>query len=231
MAGAGVSSTRTKAPLASPVRGEWAPHRDPTVPLSPYLRDRLLATLDTMTDERAFQVLDYVEFLDSKYARREPPTGAAGLIYKLQETVEDGLRAGKVSASTVAETLGFMQKAVNVVSGVAAAGQSVASDLAGVASRAAQEVSKAANGAARPAASPTTATVSPATTPAPVADAAWGTGGSPAATANVPGAPAGTTGAPPAGDAASTTGTPGTATAAPIEGAPPQTGTRNWWER
>lgn len=108
------------------------------MPLSPYLRDRLLAKFDTLSDERAFQVLDYVEFLESKYSRLEAPTGAAGLIVKLQETVEDSLRAGKVSASSVAETLGFMQKAVGVLSGVAAAGQSVASDLAGAASRAAR---------------------------------------------------------------------------------------------
>ena len=108
------------------------------MPLSPYLRDRLMAKFDTLSDERAFQILDYAEFLESKYSRLEPPSGAAGLISKLQETVEDGLRAGKVSASTVAETLGFMQKAVGVLNGVAAAGQSVASDLAGAATRAAR---------------------------------------------------------------------------------------------
>lgn len=111
------------------------------MPLSPYLRDRLLAKFESLSDERAFQVLDYVEFLESKYSRLEAPTGAAGLLVKLQETVEEGLRAGKVSASSVAETLGFMQKAVGVLSGVAAAGQSVASDLAGAATRAARAAS------------------------------------------------------------------------------------------
>lgn len=111
------------------------------MPLSPYLRDRLLAKFETLSDERAFQVLDYVEFLESKYSRLEAPTGAAGLLVKLQETVEDGLRAGKVSATSVADTLGFMQKAVGVLSGVAAAGQSVASDLAGAATRAARAAS------------------------------------------------------------------------------------------
>ena len=110
------------------------------MPLSPYLRDRLIAKFDTMSDERAFQVLDYVEFLESKYSRSEAPTGAAGLLVKLQETVEDGLRAGKVSATSVAETLGFMQKAVGVLTGVAAAGQSVASDIAGAATRVARGV-------------------------------------------------------------------------------------------
>ena len=108
------------------------------MPLSPYLRERLIARFDNMSDERAFQVLDYAEFLESKYSRLDAPTGAAGLLFKLQETVEDGLRAGKVSATTVAETLGFMQKAVGVLNGVAAAGQSVASDLAGAATRAAR---------------------------------------------------------------------------------------------
>jgi hypothetical protein len=108
------------------------------MPLSPYLRDRLLAKFDTMSDERAFQVLDFAEFLESKYSRQEAPTGAAGLLFKLQETVEDGLRAGKVSATSVAETLGLMQKAVGVLNGVAAAGQSVATDLAGAATRAAR---------------------------------------------------------------------------------------------
>ena len=108
------------------------------MPLSQYLRDRLIARFDNMSDERAFQVLDYAEFLESKYSRLDAPTGAAGLLFKLQETVEDGLRAGKVSATSVAETLGFMQKAVGVLNGVAAAGQSVASDLAGAATRAAR---------------------------------------------------------------------------------------------
>ena len=108
------------------------------MPLSPYLRERLLARLDTMTDERAFQVLDYVEFLDSKYSRLEAPTGAAAILAKFQETVEDGLRAGKVSATSVADTLGFMSKAMGVLNGVAAAGQSVATDLAGAATRAAR---------------------------------------------------------------------------------------------
>ncbi|MCU0618674.1 MAG: hypothetical protein MUF40_02020 [Gemmatimonadaceae bacterium] len=164
------------------------------MPLSPYLRDRLLAKLDAMTDERAFEVLDYVEFLDSKYARREPPQGVPGLIAKLQETVEDGLRAGKVSASTVAETLGFMQKAVNVVSGVAAAGQSVATDLAGVASRAAQEVSRAAQPAPPAASAPATASS---------ADAS-------SAGASAPPPPAAT---------------------GPVDGPPPPSAPRNWWER
>jgi hypothetical protein len=39
------------------------------------------------------------------------------------------MRAGRISASTVAETMGLMSKAMNVLSGVAAAGKSVANDV------------------------------------------------------------------------------------------------------
>ncbi len=38
------------------------------------LRDRLLRKLDALPDDKAYQVLDYVEFLESKYAER--PAGA-----------------------------------------------------------------------------------------------------------------------------------------------------------
>ena len=38
--------------------------------MNAYLRDKLLQKLETMADERGYQVLDYVEFLESKYAER-----------------------------------------------------------------------------------------------------------------------------------------------------------------
>ena len=34
--------------------------------MNQFLRDRILRKLDTLSDERAYQVLDYVEFLESK---------------------------------------------------------------------------------------------------------------------------------------------------------------------
>jgi hypothetical protein len=52
---------------------------------------------------------------------------------RFAEGVEDTLRAGNVSAGTVAEAMGFLGKAMGVLSGVAAAGKSVASDLASAA--------------------------------------------------------------------------------------------------
>lgn len=104
------------------------------MPLSPHLRDRLMRQLDTLTDEKAYQVLDYVEFVTSRYAPKETSVGS--LFTRFTEGVEDTLRAGKVSATAISETMGLLNKAVGVLNGVAAAGKSVASDIVSAASSA-----------------------------------------------------------------------------------------------
>lgn len=95
--------------------------------MNEFLRDRILRKLETLSDERLYQVLDFVEYLESRYAERQNPP--ANAFSQFIESVEDRLRAGRVSASTIAETVGLMNKAVGVLNGVAAAGKSVASDL------------------------------------------------------------------------------------------------------
>ncbi len=103
--------------------------------MNAYLRDKLFQKLESLSDERGYQVLDYVEFLESKYAERPAPGAAANPFSRFADAVEERLRAGKVSASTIAETMGLMNKAVGVLSGAAAAGKSVASDLMNATSR------------------------------------------------------------------------------------------------
>ena len=39
--------------------------------MNEHLRDRILRKLETLSDERGYQVLDYVEFLESRYAERQ----------------------------------------------------------------------------------------------------------------------------------------------------------------
>jgi hypothetical protein len=99
--------------------------------MNQFLRDRILRKLDTISDERAYQVLDFVEYLESKYAERQNPS--ANVLQRFAETVEDKLRAGRVSAATISETMNLMNKAMGVLSGVAAAGKSVANDIVGAA--------------------------------------------------------------------------------------------------
>src|SRR5258705_1455627 len=94
--------------------------------MNPYLRDKLLQKLETMADERGYQLLDYAEFLESKYAERQPASAAAGNPFsRFADAVEEKLRAGRVSATTVAETMSLMDQAVGVLNGAAAEGRRV----------------------------------------------------------------------------------------------------------
>lgn len=97
--------------------------------MNQFLTDRVTRRLETLSDERVYQVLDYIEFLESRYA--EAKAAPPNVFQRFAEGVEDTMRAGKVSASTVAETMSLMSKAMGVLGGVAAAGKSVASDLVG----------------------------------------------------------------------------------------------------
>ncbi|MEO7181493.1 MAG: hypothetical protein ABI141_11685 [Gemmatimonadaceae bacterium] len=124
--------------------------------MNPYLRDKLLQKLETVSDERGYQVLDYVEFLESKYAERQPTAAVASAsnpLSRFADAVEEKLRAGRVSASTIAETMSLMNRAVGVLNGAAAAGKSVASDLMSATSRVVEAASEAAS-AAVPSATP-----------------------------------------------------------------------------
>ena len=135
------------------------------------LNERIRRRLETLPDERIYQVLDYIEFLESKYAGSAAP--APSLFHRFSEGVEDTLRAGKVSASAISETVSLLNKAAGVLGGVAAAGKSVASDivttgksvatdLASAATKAAEAAAAAANAPVNPGASQTTAAQPPA---------------------------------------------------------------------
>jgi hypothetical protein len=112
-------------------------------------------------------VLDYVEFLESKYAERANTN--ANPFTRFTDAVEDKLRAGRVSASVIAETMGLLNKATNVLSGVAAAGKSVASDIVTGASDMVSAASIAPAPPTKPAAAPPSPTqpgpTSPSATP------------------------------------------------------------------
>ena len=103
--------------------------------MNPYLRDKLIQKLETLSDERGYQVLDYVEFLESRYADRSAAAATGNPLSRFADAVEERMRAGKVSATTIAETMGLMNRAMGVLNGAAAAGKSVANDLMSATSR------------------------------------------------------------------------------------------------
>ena len=123
--------------------------------MNAYLRDKMLQKLETLSDERGYQVLDYIEFLESRYAERVTATAGAAPgnpLSRFADALEEKLRAGRVSATTIAETMGFMNKAVGVLNGAAAAANSVASDLMSATNRVVDAATTAATSASsRPA--------------------------------------------------------------------------------
>jgi len=97
--------------------------------MNEFLKNRIERKLEALSDERVYQVLDYVEFLESRYATQppEPPS----TFQKLAETVEDTLRAGRVSASAIKGTMDAMSAAGRMMSGLAAAGKAVVDGVTG----------------------------------------------------------------------------------------------------
>ena len=103
------------------------------------LTQRIMRTLENLDDERGYRILDFIEFLNSKYADRANPSG---LFAKITDTVEDTMRAGKLPLQAISGTLGLMDSAGKVMKGLAAAGEVVV----GEAVRAAEDATSALSG-------------------------------------------------------------------------------------
>jgi hypothetical protein len=128
------------------------------------LRERLIRKLDTLPEEKIYQILDYIDFLESKYAPK--PSTAPNPLKRFAEGVEDTLRAGKMSANMIGGTMNVMNKAVGVLTDVANAGKSVATEIVGVASSVTSSKPQPPQaGPAAPAAPPASPTQSPPSQP------------------------------------------------------------------
>ncbi|HEX8361619.1 MAG TPA: hypothetical protein VF613_16000 [Longimicrobium sp.] len=87
------------------------------------LRDRLIRQIDALPDEQVYQVLDYLEFLGSKYNRaplREPNS-----VQRFTERLEDRMRMQGLAYGTIKGALGIMGTAGKVVSGLSEASRTV----------------------------------------------------------------------------------------------------------
>src|SRR6476646_2229899 len=133
------------------------------VDMNDILRERLIRKLDTLPEEKIYQILDYIDFLESKYAPKQ--STAPNPLKRFAEGVEDTLRAGRMSAGVIGGTMNVMNKAVGVVTDVANAGKSVATEIAGVVSSVTSSKPQQAPpaGSAGPTASPTPANQTPPT--------------------------------------------------------------------
>jgi hypothetical protein len=89
-----------------------------------------MRTIESLPDQHIYQVLDYIEFLEAKYAQDEA-VEASGL-QKFAEGLEDKLRKKAVSPNTIREAFQFISAADRVLSGVRSAGKKVLTDLSQV---------------------------------------------------------------------------------------------------
>ena len=85
------------------------------------LKDRLMRKIEALPEQQVYQVLDYIEFLESKYAPgqvRDPD-----VLTKFAERFEDSMRMRSVAPKVIFGAVGLMGTARKVVRGVTDAGK------------------------------------------------------------------------------------------------------------
>lgn len=94
------------------------------------LRERIGRHLEALPEERLYQVLDYIEFLSSRYARSpvHPPSSP---LASFGEKLEDRMRVNRVGFGAIRSTLEAMGTADRVVAGLAEAGRSLLKEVSG----------------------------------------------------------------------------------------------------
>jgi hypothetical protein len=87
------------------------------------LKERLWRKLQTLPQEQVYQVLDYIEFLESRYARQQAIQ--ADPIQKFAERLEDGMRMRSVAPKVIHGTVGLLGTARKVLRSVSDAGREI----------------------------------------------------------------------------------------------------------
>jgi hypothetical protein len=90
------------------------------------MRKRALRILENLPDETAYQVIDYLEFLE---ARHGTGSRAASPLQRFAEGVEDTLRATHVPVAAIRGTMNVVDAATRMMGGLAAAGRAAVEEL------------------------------------------------------------------------------------------------------
>ena len=85
------------------------------------LRQRLMRKIESLPEEQVYQILDYIEFLESKYGS-DLQAEASGL-QRFAEAMEDKLRKKAMSPATLREAFQLISAADRVLSNVSSAGK------------------------------------------------------------------------------------------------------------
>lgn len=92
------------------------------------LRKEIWRKLEGLPEEKAYQVLDYVNFLRSQYSEGD---GRATSFQRFGEVVQETMRKGRVPARAMRETMKVMSTADRVLGSVREAGREFLVELDG----------------------------------------------------------------------------------------------------
>ncbi len=93
-----------------------------------FLRRRLWRKLESLPDERLYQVLDYIEFLEERYGEQpqEPDS-----MQRFAESIQDKLRARRAAPWALKGVMGALSVVDRAVGTAAKTARELADDLAG----------------------------------------------------------------------------------------------------
>jgi hypothetical protein len=91
------------------------------------LRQRLMRKIESLPEEQVYQVLDYIEFLESKYGM-DGAKETSGLT-RFAEAMEDKLRKNAMSPATLREAFQLISAADRVLADVSSAGKKLMEEL------------------------------------------------------------------------------------------------------
>lgn len=91
------------------------------------LRSRILRRLETLPEAQLYQILDYIEFIESRYATRAPQD--PGGLQRWAERLEDSLRKRTVNPGNLREAFQLISVADRVLNSVSEAGRQLLDEL------------------------------------------------------------------------------------------------------
>jgi hypothetical protein len=89
------------------------------------MRDRIWRKLEVLPEAQLYQIMDYIDFLEARYAagKARRPDG----LQRFAERLEDGMRARSVAPRVISGTIGLMGTAQKMIRTVTETGRDLLS--------------------------------------------------------------------------------------------------------
>ena len=94
------------------------------------LRARVMRKIESLPEEQIYQILDYIEFLESRYGAPGDGARSSGF-QRIGEEIEDRMRKSAFKPSNLREAFQVIAAADRALSGVAKAGRQLFDEIAG----------------------------------------------------------------------------------------------------